>query len=236
MTEKAPLFRLYGEAPCRVVVLHGGPGAPGCAAGLCRGLAEWTGAAEHLQKAHGWQELCSEIAELIDGQCGGRAAVVGHSYGAWLALLFAEKYPEKIEKAVLIGCGPLEEKYLPLLLETRRVRKEAGLSDTDNYCPLPGAGGDMLYFDEAQHIALMNEISGMRCSGELLERARSVCCPVYALHGAYDPHPVSGVSESMAGKGNFSLTVLDRCGHDPWKEKYAREAFFSLLRGILQGE
>ena len=117
-----------------MVVLHGGPGAPGCAAGLCRGLAERTGVVEHLQRAYCEQELCSEIANLIDEHCGGRAVVAGHSYGAWLALLFAEKHPEKV---VIIGCGPLEEKYLPLLMKDRQARQEEGLADTDNYCPLP---------------------------------------------------------------------------------------------------
>ena len=41
------------------------------------------------------------------------------------------------------------------------------------------------------------------------------------------------MSGPMAGKDNFSMTVLERCGHDPWKEKYARDAFFDLLKGIL---
>jgi len=233
--QETPLFRLYGEAPYRVIVLHGGPGAPGCAAGLCRGIAERMGTVEHLQRAHSAQALCREIAEQIDAHCGGRAAVIGHSYGAWLALMFAEKYPEKTEKAILIGCGPLKEEYLPLLLDERRKRREAGLSDTDNFCALPGSGGDMLYFDQAQHISLMNEISGMRRSGELLRIARRVSCPVYAVHGSFDPHPAAGVSGPMAGKENFSMTVLERCGHDPWKEKHAREAFFCWLFRMLEG-
>ena len=93
----------------------------------------------------------------------------------------------------------------------------------------------MLYFDQAQHISLMNEISGMRRSGELLRIARRVSCPVYAVHGSFDPHPAAGVSGPMAGKENFSMTVLERCGHDPWKEKHAREAFFCWLFRMLEG-
>lgn len=34
------IVREYGRPPFRAIVLHGGPGAPGCAAGLCRGAAE----------------------------------------------------------------------------------------------------------------------------------------------------------------------------------------------------
>lgn len=240
--EQTGLFRLYGKAPYRAVVLHGGPGAPGCAAGLCRGLEGRIGAVEHLQRAHDIGGLTEELASLIDAHCAGRAVLIGHSFGAWLALLFAEKYPEKTEKVVLIGCGPLDAKYLPKLIETRQARRAAGLSDTDNYCALPGSGCDMLFFDEAQHISLMKEIGRMRECGELARIAGSVSCPVTAIHGLYDPHPLEGVTSVLAGRENFRLIPLEECGHDPWKEKYAREHFFKALReeiciapGIFQG-
>lgn len=227
-------FRLYGEKPYRAVVLHGGPGAPGCAAGLCRGLADRTGVVEHLQAANTAAELCKEIAGLIDEFCCGRAAVIGHSYGAWLAILFAAKFPHKTEQVILIGCGPLQPEYLPILTETRRLRREEGLFDTDNFCAAPGTGGDMLYFDEAQHLALMKEISALRESGGLARIARSVACEVLAVHGAYDPHPAAGVSEPMRGMENFRMTMLERCGHDPWKERYAREEFFEMIKKELR--
>lgn len=234
MMREMPLCRLYGEPPYRGIVLHGGPGAPGCAAGLCRGLSELGGVAEHLQRSHEVNGLLEEIRELVDQWADGRAVIVGHSFGAWLALLFAEKYPERTEKIILIGCGPLDEAYLPLLIENRQRRRSEGISDTDHFYALPGSGGDMLYFDEAQHISLMNEISDMRRSGELASRARRVSCPVCAIHGAFDPHPVAGVSEPMAEMKRFSIAILERCGHDPWKEKYAREEFFALMKKMLQ--
>lgn len=222
-------YRLHGAAPYRAVVLHGGPGAPGCAAGLCRALAEYTGVVEHLQSAHTAGELCDEIACLTDEFCGGRAVVIGHSYGAWLALLFAQKYPIRAGRVILIGCGPLTADYVPMLAETRRTRLEAGVSDTDNFCALPGSSGDMLYFDREQHVSLMQEMSGLRERKELMRIARSVACPVLAVHGAYDPHPVQGVSGPMAGKENFRMIVLENCGHDPWKETDAREEFLGMM-------
>jgi len=226
-------FRLYGTPPYRAVVLHGGPGAPGCAAGLCRGLAEQTGVVEHLQAAHDADGLCSEIRELIDAHCAGRAVLIGHSYGAWLALLFAKRFPMRTERVILIGCGPLEKEYLPQLTATRRARREAGLSDTDNFCAMPGSSGDMLYFDRAQHTALMNEMSALRELGELASIARSLTCPVLAVHGEYDPHPAGGVSGPMEDRENFRMIVLENCGHDPWKETYARERFFEIVSNEL---
>ncbi|MBQ4050464.1 MAG: alpha/beta hydrolase, partial [Oscillospiraceae bacterium] len=145
------------------------------------------------------------------------------------ALLFAEKYPERTEKLILIGCGPLKQEYLADILRVRNERREQGL-DTDNYCALPGSGGDMLYFDEGQHLSLMEEITGMRKSGELLKRALQVQCPVTMIHGEYDPHPIAGSAGLLPDAKAY---ILPKCGHDPWKEKYAREIFIRIIKEEL---
>ena len=69
---------------------------------------------------------------------------------------------------------------------------------------------------------------------ELKMRANAVKCPIIAFHGTYDPHPIAGIREPMKDLENFSLIELDRCGHDPWKEKWAREAFFEKLLEEIQ--
>lgn len=215
------LVRKYGKEPYRFLVLHGGPGAPGCAAGLCRGLSERAGVLEHLQKSHNIDGLFSEIKMIIEKYAMDEVVLVGHSFGAWLALLFAEKYPQYVSKVVIIGCGPLETKYLPELVQARNER------NSDNYCALPNSSNDMLFFDEEQHKSLMKEIGEMREHGELLARVLNIKCPVIAFHGTYDPHPIRGVSEPLEGKLlDFSMITIERCGHDPWKETYARDVFF----------
>lgn len=163
------LLRKYGTRPFRAVVLHGGPGAPGCAAELCRALSEHFGVIEHLQRAHTLDGLTAEFNAVMKICALENTVLVCHSFGAWLALLFAERHPEKATKVVLVGCGPLEAKYLQELIRTRAERSSAGLSD--NFCEIPGMSGDMLYFHEAQHNSLMAEIAAMRESGELLARA-----------------------------------------------------------------
>ena len=223
------MVRTYGSAPYRAMVLHGGPGAPGCAAGLCRGLQErGISVLEHLQQGRTAEVLMQEMLSLLDRFHVEKIIVVGHSYGAWLALLFAQKHPQRVKRVVIIGCGPLEEQYLPQLAETRRMRKEQGLADTDNYCALPGSSGDMLYFDREQHISLMDEMSGLRKGGKLLEIALDIPVRITAIHGEYDPHPVEAM-RVLEGLPGFMLHVLDKCGHDPWKERYAQEEFFEVL-------
>ena len=131
-------LRTYGNAPYRTLVLHGGPGSPGCAAGLCRGLqTRGISVLEHLQKGKTAAQLMKEKLNTLDAHGIEKITVVGHSYGAWLALLFAAKHPHRVEKTIIIGCGPLQEKYLPQLVETRASRKAEGVSDTDNFCALP---------------------------------------------------------------------------------------------------
>ena len=88
--------RVYGEPPLRAIVLHGGPGAPGCAAGLCRALASFCGTVEHLQKARDADGLTNEILLLTEKHRMEKPVLIGHSYGAWLAILFAEKHPDLV--------------------------------------------------------------------------------------------------------------------------------------------
>ena len=87
----------------------------------------------------------------------------------------------------------------------------------------------MLYFDMEQHISLMEEMTALRKSGELLKIALSIEGTVAAIHGAYDPHPVQAMKALAEGLPGFVLHTLERCGHDPWKETYAQEAFFEVL-------
>lgn len=220
--------REYGKPPYKFLVLHGGPGAPGCAAGLCRGLSKKVGVLEHLQKSHTIEGLFDEIKCIIEEYSLNEVVLVGHSFGAWLALLFTERYPQLVSKVVIIGCGPLLTKYLPELIQARKTRKG------DNYCALPGSSNDMLYFDEEQHKALMKEIGEMRENGELLARVLNITCPVIAFHGTYDPHPMRGVNEPLEGKiADFRMITMEQCGHDPWKETYAREEFFEKFFEIV---
>ena len=52
-----------------------------------------------------------------------------------------------------------------------------------------------------------------------------------AIHGDYDPHPWSGVTEPLTRVlKDFRFILLENCGHYPWYERAAREQFFSILK------
>lgn len=106
------MVRKHGKEPYHIVVLHGGPGAAGSAFGLARLIAQEYGVLESMQSKYTIMELEEELMEQIEEDCSGKVILAGHSWGAWLAGLFAERFPDKVEKVNLIGCGPLDEAYV----------------------------------------------------------------------------------------------------------------------------
>jgi pimeloyl-ACP methyl ester carboxylesterase len=103
----------------------------------------------------------------------------------------------------------------------------------DNYCAVK------IQTDEVDHLpvsgdmynAIWNEAAGLRASGELLSFVDKINCPVTVIHGEYDPHPLDGIRLPLGKRiKDFQVYILDKCGHDPWKEKYACERFYEIIR------
>jgi pimeloyl-ACP methyl ester carboxylesterase len=80
----------------------------------------------------------------------------------------------------------------------------------------------------------LQQVLKMRKKGTLLERASRIRCPVTAIHGDYDPHPVEGVQRPLAAAlPNFHLILLEQCGHKPWIERQAKDIFYNVLQAEL---
>ena len=80
----------------------------------------------------------------------------------------------------------------------------------------------------------LNEVINMRKSGDLLSYAKNITCPVVAIHGDYDPHPANGVKIPLEQIiPNFSFILLEKCGHKPWTERFARSKFYQVLKNGL---
>jgi len=79
--------------------------------------------------------------------------------------------------------------------------------------------------------AVWAEASRLRETNELINCAYLVTIPVVAIHGDYDPHPIDGVGKPLSEKlSDFKMITIKNCGHKPWREKYAKDAFFEILR------
>lgn len=105
----------------------------------------------------------------------------------------------------------------------------------DAYDPLPESTGEAVVPDAAVFERVWSDAAELRRSGELLELGHSIRCPVVGIHGRHDPHPPEGVREPLTTVLElFRFVVLERCGHKPWIERHAREAFFRILNEEIQ--
>ena len=107
--------RRYGQDGPLVLVLHGGPAAVGDAAPIAKGISRSFRAVEPWQRGSGSTQLtvARHIADLneLATELGGNSsvAIVGHSWGAMLALCYAARYPNKVGPIVLVGCGTFDQ-------------------------------------------------------------------------------------------------------------------------------
>lgn len=252
------MVRKYGKSPYNIAVLHGGPGAAGSACGLARLISEKYGVLEPMQSKYSIGELEEELLDQIKANCPGKVILTGHSWGAWLAGLFAERYPEKVKKVILIGCGPLEEKYVLQIQERRKKnmsleqrrefadilwKLENGTEKKDIYLQRLGeicekADGyreEEFLKDEVEvkgklYEKVWKEADELRKSGGLLERFKRIECPLVLIQGTVDPHPSEGIILPLR-ENNVEIKSyeIEKCGHTPWREKYARREFIDIL-------
>lgn len=252
--------RKYGKPPYSVTVVHGGPGAPGSMAPVARELAKHCGIIEHMESATTIDGQVGELYESLKEHGDLPVTLIGHSWGAWLSLIFSARYPAMVKKLILVCSGPFEERYAPQITETRlsRMSEEerlqvrvlidalaspkrnkaalfslfgAQLSRTDGYDLLPADDDSyVMQFQENVYQNAWTEAQELRRSGGLLVLAKQVRCPVVAIHGDYDPHPAEGVEKPLHDAvGDFRFILLEKCGHEPWKERVAKDRFYDIL-------
>lgn len=95
------MVELHGKAPYKTILIHGGPGAIGSLKNWAEELSGLTkrGIVEALQSQYSIAGLIEELYLRIIEYCQEKPTLIGHSWGAWLAVLFAGRYP-KIAKPI----------------------------------------------------------------------------------------------------------------------------------------
>jgi len=256
-------FRKYGHPPLRVILVHGGPGAVGEMSPVAKHLANKFGVVESLNKALTIGGQLHELMECVAICKEVKPIIVGFSWGAWLSILFATRYPDRLSKLILIGCGPLEEQYAQEIHKTRINRLEAKqhkeffsllseieknnvanrkaafkklsflVSLSDSYDPSEDIEEEIEIHPEV-YFSVWNEASELRKNGQLLDSLNRITCPVVAIHGDYDPHPSEGVRVPLEQSPcNHQFELVTNCGHKPWIEKQAQDKFYQVLHKHL---
>jgi pimeloyl-ACP methyl ester carboxylesterase/GNAT superfamily N-acetyltransferase len=243
-----------------VVLVHGGPGAPGSLSPLARDLARECRVLEPRQRRSGEQPLTvdrhvADLQQVVDERCPAqRPTVVGHSWGAMLALIHAAAHPESSASLVLLGCGTFDrearaefqrrlDRRIDRALRERLDRLEAEEPDPDARLALTAE----LLLPAYSCDPTVSRLEGERCDAqghretwnsylELEARAvvpaafATIDVPVLMLHGADDPHPGGAIRRSLERHlARMEYRELERCGHYPWLERAAGDELRELL-------
>lgn len=236
---------------------------------VARELASGRGVLEPIQTARSLEGQVEELNTVLETHGDPPVTLVGFSWGAWLSFIVAAQHPPLVEKLILVGSGPFEERYVAQLGETRRERlndeertelervlraledpkcqdKDAQLarlgaltSKTDQYDPVFDGmkASDRVEVRGELFQRVWRDAAELRRSGELLEMGQRIECPVVAIHGTYDPHPAEGVERPLSVVlERFRFILLERCGHRPWGEMEARDAFYEVLEEALPSD
>ncbi len=222
--------RHYGSTGPHVIVVHGGPGAPGHMAPVARGLMNSFQVMEPFQRGSGNVRLTvaqhvADLHELVDGH-----ALVGSSWGAMLALAYAAAHPQAAGPLVLIGCGTFDNVARASYQATleRRMSQNESLYDYDTEEPEPSE------FDERAHQETWDDMLECQVSGLYPAAFAAIRSPVLMLHGIYDPHPGRMIRDSLLPfVPHLHYREWERCGHYPWLERAVRADFFATLRTWL---
>jgi len=262
-SHKNVTVRTYGAAGPAVVVLHGGPGVAGYMAPVCRDLSIEFRVIEPLQRASGEVPLTvdrhiSDLCDVVLKYAPGGLTLVGHSWGAMLALAFAARHHDAVTGIVLIGCGTfdavsrrsldatVEQRMTPALRDRLR-RSSRTIHDSDvRMCvvgrilepvysyELTAHADETEWYDAAGCHESWDDMLHLQQSGVYPAAFSSIRVPTIMVHGDHDPHPGLSTFDCLrAVMPHLEYVELLRCGHYPWWESFARDGFFSILRDWL---
>jgi pimeloyl-ACP methyl ester carboxylesterase len=220
-------IRRHGTEGPVVIVIHGGPGAPGSAEALATGLSDIFRVVEPWQRGSGGHEPLTvaghvaDLHEVLLNVCDDQfPALVGESWGAMLALAYAAEHPQESGPIVLVGCGTFDKKSRDLEIKIREDRiaqhiaKHPEFADDLNLDPKErimkwhemtdtyrsnrsSLQTDDIVFDKKGHVDTWNDMLRCQESGLYPAAFSRIVSPVLMLHGAYDPHPGKMIRDSL---------------------------------------
>ncbi len=245
-----------GEGP-PVVCCHGGPGLwdyLGDLAGLLddshqvvRFDQRGCGRSTSLDGPFTVAQAVDDLERLRQAMGVDRWAVLGHSWGAELALRYAATYPDRTTAvACLAGVGAGGAWREPYIVErNRRLGAELPRwqqlgsrtrtpDEEKEWCLLQWRPDFSPAGDAEGHAAALwrtrprgtvvngranRELTADSANQDLLEVAQHVKAPVILVQGSDDPRPSTATDGLLNALPRARRIVLDQAGHAPWRER-----------------
>lgn len=248
----------HGHGEHTAVLLHGGPGLSDmfetltplladlftCVRYQQRGLAPTT-----IREPYTVDANVADAAAVIDAEAGGRAWVIGFSWGGHLALHVLVAHPERVAGAIILDplgayvevLEEFEAAFLPRVPPDRRQRfvelgvvSDAGQASPEqaresweltwpcyfaDYLTAPPA--PVVSSNGACFAGTLASINEHAERGTLTHGLPRVDpgIPVLFVHGRQSPMPVRASTDSAALIPHARVEVLDGAGHFVWLEQ-----------------
>lgn len=191
----------------------------------------------------------------------GPPSLAGHSWGAMLALAYAAEHPGTVRSLTLVGCGSFDRASRARMREVLDGRMTPELAAMLRHLQENSPGGSLTdeQFSEMGRLItplystdilpdqspLFGDARGSEETwADMLRQQREgvypavftrISIPVLMIHGAEDPHPGRMIHDTLHPlMPQLEYIELERCGHYPWRERHARDAFYRVLRGWLE--
>ncbi len=233
-------LRRYGADGPSLILVHGGPGAPGGLAPVGRELASDFRVLEPWQRPSGAEKLTvarhvSDLQDLLVEECPGeRPALLGSSWGAMLVLAHAAAHPDAAGPLVLVGCGSFDPRSRRRLkeiiaerlgepMESLQARLALEFTDPDARLAAIAEALEPVYqvdslpgsgetgpIDARGHEETWADMLRLQDEGVYPAAFAAISSPVLMLHGAYDPHPGAMIRDSLR-------PVLPRLEYREWE-------------------
>jgi pimeloyl-ACP methyl ester carboxylesterase len=250
-----------------VILLHGGPGAPGSLGSLPADLAPHFCVYEPYQRGSrdgGPLTVAQHVADLhqlverLTAAHRRAPALVGHSWGAMLALVYGARHPDACSALALIGCGTFDlaaraemkrriaARITPelarqaaavaadLLDEDERLRRQAKLlASVYNVDPI--VPPELPHCDARANRETWDDMLRLQAEGVVPAEFAAITAPVLMLHGVDDPHPGAMIAAGLRPFiPRLEYREWPRCGHEPWQERAVRDDVLQTLTAWLR--
>ncbi|MSR06811.1 MAG: alpha/beta fold hydrolase [Gemmatimonadetes bacterium] len=258
--------RTIGSGP-QVIVLHGGPGAhhdyllpqfDALATGRCLRYYDQRGGGQSpvdRDTPVGWREHVADLDALVTHWAAAPATLLGYSWGAMLAMLYAIEHPARVARLALVspaapsvtGRAEFERRFTERMRDervqgARRAVQESGLRERDpeayrkRIFELSVAG----YFKDPDRA---HDLTPFRVTGrtqdavwkslgdfDLRPQLAQVHLPALVAHGRHDPIPLEFAQETARLLG-ARFVAFEHSGHVPYVEDF--DQFVSVLDEFL---
>lgn len=180
-------------------------------------------------------DMATDVVALLDHLGIERASVVGHSMGGYIALQFAARYPERLDKLILVGTSALAGGALgrpaptydhstwiedPVERTFRRYSHMTGPGFFDTRPELLEAIAETARGNRISFEGMAHQSDSAFMSHDVRADLPKIAVPVLVLHGTIDPTiPLSAGRKIAEAIPNAQFVEFAGAGHLPHLER-----------------